>query len=182
MIAEHLHQAMGGKGTYAIMTGVPGAYNLETRIRALKETLQAMGSGLELLQTVYCDDDIAKSVQQIEQVMRAHPNLGGWAMVGGWPLMTDNALSIINPPGSCKIVAVDALPQMWQYIEQGYVDTLLAQRVYHWGWESVHILMDAIVNHKEFPKNVWSGMDVIHKDNLEAYKLKWREWFGEEAQ
>jgi len=179
VIAERLHQAMGGKGTYAILTGVPGAYNLETRIQAVKDKLTELNSGLELVQTLYCNDDSPTAIQQIEQVMRARPDLGGWAMVGGWPLMADNALACINPPGSCKIVAVDTLPTMWQYIEQGYVDALVGQKVYHWGAESVRILMDIIVNQTEYPRNSWSGVDIVTKENLEDYKKQWVEWFGE---
>ncbi|MFH1740700.1 MAG: sugar-binding protein [bacterium] len=179
IIAETLHNAMGGKGTYAILTGVPGAYNLETRIQGVKQKLSELNSGLGLVQTVYCDDDLARSIQLIEQVMRSKPDLGGWAMVGGWALQTDNALTCINPPGSCKIVAVDTLPEMWQYIEQGYAEALVGQKFYHWGAEGVQMLMEAIVNKKEFPRNTWSGVDVVTKENLEAYKKQWAEWFGE---
>jgi ribose transport system substrate-binding protein len=181
IIAMRLHQIMGGKGTFAILTGVPGAYNLETRIQALKDKLQELNSGLQLVQTVYCNDDIAQSVQQIEQVMRGKPNLGGWAMVGGWPLMTDNALNSINPPGQCKIVAVDTLPEMWQYLEKGYVDTLIGQKVYHWGAESVSILMNLISGNKQYERNTWSGVDLVTKENLPEYKKKWREWFNEDV-
>ncbi len=179
VLAEYLHNALGGKGTYVILTGVPGAYNLETRIQGLKNKLVEMNSELELIQTVYCNDDVAKSIELVEQVMRAHPDLGGWAMVGGWPLQTDNALKAIDPPGSCKVVSVDTLPAMWQYIEQGYVDALAGQKFYHWGAESVNILMESIVNHKEFPQYSWSGMDVVTKENLDAYKEQWREWFDD---
>lgn len=182
IIAERLHNAMGGQGTYAILTGVAGAYNLEERMRGIEEKLKEMNSGLQLLQKVYCEDDIAKSVQLIEQFMRAHPDLGGWAMVGGWPLFTNNALAPIDPPGNCKVVAVDTLPEMWPYIEKGYVEALIGQKIYHWGAESVRILMDSIVNGKQFPKNSWSGVHIVTKDNLEEYKKQWNEWFSETAQ
>ena len=178
-LADHLHAAMGGKGTYAILTGVPGAYNLETRIQGLKNRLAEISSELELIQTVYCNDDVAKSIELVEQVTRARPSLGGWAMVGGWTLQTDNALKCIDPPGSCKIVAVDTLPQMWQYVEEGYVEALVGQKFYHWGAESVRILMETIVNEQEFPRDSWSGLDVVTQDNLEEYKAQWGEWFDE---
>ena len=161
------------------MSGVAGAYNLETRIQGAKQKLQELNSGLELVQTVYCDDDVAQAVMQLDQIMRARPTLSGWLVVGGWPLQTDNALIPLEPPGSCAMVAVDTLPMMWQYVEKGYVKALVGQKFFHWGAEGVHILMNIILEQKEYPKFYWSGMDVVTKDNLEEYKKQWHEWFGE---
>lgn len=177
ILGTQLVKSMGGKGTVVVMSGVAGAFNLETRIKGVEEIF-AQHPGMEVVQTVYCDDDIAKSVSQIEDVMRARPNLGGWAMVGGWPLFADRALDPIDPPGSTKVVSFDALPEQWVYLEENRVELLIAQRIYGWGAESVDILK-GIIDGQTYDRNTYSGVDLVTAENLEEYKIKWKDWFNE---
>lgn len=61
----------------------------------------------------------------LEQVQQANPAITGWAMVGGWPLCTDNALKW--QPGTVKVVAVDALPPELPYVREGSAQALVAR-------------------------------------------------------
>ena len=86
--ADMLVKFMGEEGKVAILTGVPGAFNLEGRISGFKDGIKD-SSGIEVVTTVACDDDINKSVQLVEEVMQANPDLDGWFFVGLWPLFAD---------------------------------------------------------------------------------------------
>jgi ribose transport system substrate-binding protein len=173
LLGEALAKRMGGRGEWAMLTGVRGAFNLERRMEGVKAALNAK-PGMRLVQTVACDDDIAKSVSQIEGVMKARPALGGWAFVGGWPLFASGALSSVDA-AKTHVVSWDALPPQWAYLASGQVSLLLAQRVFHWGVESVNLLV-AATRGKKLPRHTYAGVDLVTPANLESYKSMWQRW------
>jgi ribose transport system substrate-binding protein len=59
---EMLVNYMGEEGKVALLTGVPGAFNLEERIRGFTDYV-ADYSGIEIVTTVACNDDINLGVQ-----------------------------------------------------------------------------------------------------------------------
>jgi ribose transport system substrate-binding protein len=110
-------------------------------------------------------------------VQQANPDITGWAMVGGWPLFTDNALKWA--PGTIKVVAVDALPAQLAYLKSGHVQILLAQQVYEWGTESVDRLYDYVANNKK-PDEAFIKAKLIPvtKENVEEFGKNWDKWLG----
>src|SRR5205814_3042033 len=95
----------------------------------------------------YHPETPADAARAVQSAQTTNPGINGWAMVGGWPLFTKNALKW--EPGSVKVVSVDALPAQIPYVQQGYVDALYAQDCYGWGYKSVEILLEKIVNGKD---------------------------------
>ena len=79
---------MGDKGKVALLTGVPGAFNLEERIRGFKDGVKDY-PGIQIVKTVACNDDINQGVQVVEETMQANPDLNGWFFVGLWPLFAE---------------------------------------------------------------------------------------------
>ena len=167
LLGNELAKEMNLKGEVVMLTGVRGAFNLEERMRGVQAALKKY-PGMKIIQTVACDDDIAKSVSLIESTQRAHPDLGGWALVGGWPLFAKGALASVDSKKT-KVVSWDALPPEWAYLESGQVKILLAQRVYHWGAESVNLLLAARQG-KKLPRNTYAEVDLVTPGNLPAYK------------
>ncbi len=96
---------MNGKGVVAILAGNQNAPNLQKRVAGVKEEAKK-SAGIKIIDTYYHKETPQDAAAKVEQVMQAHPEITGWAMVGGWPLFTDNALKF--SPGSVKVVAVDA--------------------------------------------------------------------------
>ena len=107
--------------------------------------------------------------------MQANPDITGWAMIGGWPLFTDNALKW--QPGTVKCVAVDALPPELAYLRSGHVQLLLAQQVYEWGYRSVEHLINKIHLKKDPPavKDV-SPLVPVTRDNVDEFAKNWEKW------
>ena len=88
--AQLLVATMGEKGNVALLTGVPGAFNLEERIRGFKDGIKDY-PGIEIVKTAACNDDINTGVQVVEETMQAMPDLNGWFFVGVWPLFAETA-------------------------------------------------------------------------------------------
>jgi ribose transport system substrate-binding protein len=177
-VGAELAKAMGDKGVVAILAGNQTAPNLQKRVAGVKDELKKH-SGIRIKDTYYHKETAQDAVAKLEEVQRTNPDITGWAMVGGWPLFTDNALD--NIAGKAKVVAVDALRQQLVYVRNGQVEVLLGQKVYEWGYESVRLLVDKIVS-KKAPSEPVVKADLVRvtKQNAEEYGKQWGKWLGEE--
>jgi ribose transport system substrate-binding protein len=174
--AELLVGAMGPQGKVAILTGVPGAYNLEERIRGFKEGI-ALYPDIEIVTTVATNDDINLSVQVVEETMQAIPELDGWFFVGVWPLLSGRGAmplwekAVLND--GLKTVAFDSMPEELELLDEGYVSGLIDQKPWGWGYDTVQIVYDYVVNGQEFPAFVNSGFNIITANNVKAMMEMW---------
>lgn len=174
--ARLLVRAMGTKGKVALLTGVPGAFNLEERIRGFKDEI-AKYPGIQIVRTVYCNDDINLGVQVVEETMQAYPDLNGWFFVGLWPLFAERGSMPLWEAAArrgMKTVAFDTLPVELEYLKDGLLHGLVGQKYWGWGYDSIQILYDYVVNNKSFPKWVDSGMDLVTEKNVDAMIRAWQ--------
>ena len=169
-----LAKVMKGKGVVAILAGNPNAPNLQRRVAGAKKEA-AKYPGITIRDTYYHKETPQDAAAKVEQVMQANPDITGWAMIGGWPLFTENALKWA--PGTVQCVAVDALPAQLAYIRSGHVPVLLAQQCYEWGHRTVELLIAKIVDHKDPPavKEI-SALIPVTKDNVDAFGKNWEKW------
>ncbi len=176
MVMQELAKEMGDKGTIAILAGNQAAPNLRNRVKGVQEEL-AKHPNIKLVPDgiIYHEETAEKAAQAVQTEQTAHPEITGWAMVGGWPLFTRDALKW--KPGEVKVVSVDALPPQITYLESGHVQVLLAQDCYGWGYKSVQILLDKIVK-GESPKEVKiiDPLTRVTKENAAEWSKKWDKW------
>ena len=171
---EELVKVMGGKGIVAILAGNQNAPNLQRRVQGAKE-VAAKYPGITIRDTYYHKETPQDAAAKVEQVMQANPDITGWAMIGGWPLFTENALKW--QPGTVACVSVDALPAQLAYIRSGHVPVLLAQQCYQWGYRSVELLIAKVVEKKNPPavKEV-SALIPVTKDTVDEFGKNWEKW------
>jgi ribose transport system substrate-binding protein len=171
-----LAKAMGEKGTVAILAGNQSAPNLQNRVAGAKEALKKYPNmKLNEPGVFYHVETPEKAAEAVQQAQNANPSIQGWAMIGGWPLFTANALKW--PAGSIKVVAVDALPAQLGYVKDGYVEALLAQDCYGWGTKSVEILLDKIIKNQSPPDvKVIDPLTLVTKENVDSYAENWKKW------
>ena len=120
-----------------------------------------------------------EAVTEVLKFDAAHPQLGGWAMVGGWPLFRSSqspALMAEIQKRGLKIVAVDALPEQLIYVERGLVPVLWAQPLYDWGAVGVSTIVDKLVLKKTVPKNIRMELIRVTRDDLRAYAKRLSSW------
>jgi ribose transport system substrate-binding protein len=173
-VMSELAKEMNSKGVVAILAGNQNAPNLQKRVQGVKEIAKNYPD-IKILDAFYHKETPQDAAAKVEQVMQAHPEITGWAMVGGWPLFTDNAIKW--QPGTVKVVAVDALPAELGYVKSGHVQVLLAQQVYEWGSKSVDMLYDKVVENKNPPATFVKGdLIPVTKDNVEEFGKNWEKW------
>ncbi len=173
-IAEALAKEMGNKGVVAILAGNQTAPNLQARVRGVREGLKAHAE-IEIRDVYYHVETAQDAVARVNQVMAQNPDITGWAMVGGWPLFTTNALDSVK--GRAKVVAMDALPAQLAYVRSGDVQVLLGQQVYEWGYESVRLILEKVVNDKAPASPIVNAPLVsVTKANVDEYAKNWAKW------
>jgi ribose transport system substrate-binding protein len=159
-----------------ILAGNQAAPNLQTRAKGVREEL-AKHPNIKVIDTIYHEETPEKAAAAVQREQTAHPEINGWAMIGGWPLFTRDALKW--EPGTVKVVSVDALPPQLEYLKSGHVQLLLAQDCYGWGYKSVEILLEKVVKAKSPEKPfVIDPLTPVTKENSDEFGKKWDKWLG----
>lgn len=174
--AELLIKNMGTTGKVAILTGVPGAFNLEERIRGFKDRIKDCPE-IKIIKIVACNDDINYGVQLVEETMQTIPDLNGWFFAGMWPLFAQKGSMPLWEEASinaeCKTVCFDTLPVELEYMIEGYIVGLVGQKYWSWGYDTIQILYDIIVNEKKYNSFINTGIDIVTSNNVYAMKSMW---------
>lgn len=175
-VMTELAKAMGDKGVVAILGGNQNAPNLQARVRGVKDEAKKY-PGITIKDAYYHAETATDAAAKVQQVQTANPEITGWAMVGGWPLFTKNALDGVYQ--GAKVVSVDHLPQELEYVRKGQVQALIGQDCYGWGYQSVVMLIEKIHDGKK-PAKVINNfkLSVVNKDNVEEYAGLWDKWLG----
>ena len=177
-IMDELARIMNGKGTVAILGGNQSAPNLQNRVKGAREAL-AKHPGMKLNEpgVFYHVETPEKSAETVASAQNANPSIQGWAFIGGWPLFTSDALKWA--PGSIKVVSCDALPAQLNYLRTGHVDTLYAQDCYGWGYKSVEILLEKILDGKTpSPAKVVDPLTEVARANVDSFGKNWEKWLA----
>lgn len=174
--AELLVKFMGEEGKVALLTGVPGAFNLEERIRGFQDGVAAY-PGIEIVSTVYCNDDINLGVQMIEETMQAHPDLDGWFLVGLWPLFAERGSMPFWEDAALNdglvSIAFDTLMVELEFMQDGYIQGLVGQKYWGWGYDTVQMIYDYIVSGATYYDWTDTGMDIVTECNVDVMAEMW---------
>ncbi len=174
-VMEELAAQMGGEGVVAVLSGNPNSTNLSARVDGVREEA-AKHAGITVRDVYYVPSETANDMAaKMQQVQTSDPDISGWALVGGWPLYTDNALDGIYE--NAKIVSMDPLPLPLEYVKKGQVQVLVGQPYFGWGYESVMMLFDKVHNGKD-PDVVYNyaKFDIVTAENADEFAAKWAEW------
>ena len=179
---EKLAHFMGNllkKGNVIVQTGTE-APNLQARVQGVRDCFAKHFPDVKVVDVVRCDDDQKKAVEQLANLAQSRNDVQGFVLVGGWAVFGDRGLDAIDP-AKHKVVSCDALPKAWQYLESGKCQMLLAQDLWGWGEQSVRILK-ALADGKPVEAGpdgrINGALEEVTKENLEAFKAKWKERFG----
>ena len=172
-LGEGLATLLGGTGQVAIITAL-GADNLQKRLAGARAALQAH-PGITVVEEFDVKDDAVRVAEIIASATQRYPDLDGWLSVGGWPVFVRNALDPVDPART-KVVAFDTIPPAPDLLRAGKVQLLVGQKYFGWGEESVKLLKQIADGHPPEQTFHYSGIDVVTRDNLDAYLAQWKQW------
>ena len=174
--AGKLFKSLLPKGKFAVLTGGLAAANLNQRIDGFRKYVQGSDYTEISGSPFACNDDAAKSIQIIQDVLTRNPDLNGFFFSGGWPLFgaPEAYLKAVKSKAddfkSKKFVVVsfDTLPEELKVLKDGYCDGLIGQRPYAMGTKSIDVLND-LTDGKEVPAVVDTGVDVVTSENVDQF-------------
>ena len=162
-------------GKFAVVTGGLAAANHNERGAGFRDALKAAGGKYtEIPGSPFpCNDDAAKSIEIIQDVLTRYPDLNGFFFSGGWPLFGAPEAYVRAVSGNHRIenltvVSFDSLPEELALLKKEYVDALIGQRPYAMGVKSVDILND-LMQGKKVPAVIDTGVDVITQQNVAQF-------------
>lgn len=172
-LGDGLAALLGGRGSVAVITSL-GADNLQKRLEGARAALRSHPE-ITVVEEFDVKDDAVRVAEIIASASQRYPDLDGWLSVGGWPVFVRNALDPVDPSRT-KVVAFDTIPPAPDLLRAGKVQLLVGQKYFGWGEESVRLLKQIADGNPPSQVFHYSGIDVVTRDNLDAYLAQWKRW------
>jgi len=167
-------EAVKGKGHQKVLviTGTPGAENLQQREQGFKDEVAKEGIDVEYLPTVPCYEDTQKAIDAIESSLRADPSITAVYVTARWPFQAaSTAMPVMVQrvkEGKLTVVSVDAFPEGLKMIEDGIIYGMTSQNLGQLTVGPLAFAYQAGIKGLEFPKICsWSNISIT-KDGGEG--------------
>jgi ribose transport system substrate-binding protein len=77
--------------------------------------------------------------------------------------------------GDLKTVSFDTLPVELEYVKDGLLQGLVGQKYWGWGYDTVQMIYDKMVEGKTYDDWTDSGMDIVTEKNVDAMAKAWED-------
>jgi ribose transport system substrate-binding protein len=180
-LAKLVQQIKPKGGTICIQSGGAAAANHNERMQGIRDTLagtkSAEAPGARLTGQngwkeadgcpLYTDDDFARAVQQMEDILNKYPNLDAFVPTGGFPQFLPDAYTNVASKykdkiasGALALVVADTLPVQIDLMKAGLSAGQVGQRPFEMGYKAMYFLKD-IKDGKPAPADpTYTGLDV----------------------
>ncbi|QGP92539.1 Fructose import binding protein FrcB [Neomoorella glycerini] len=182
VMGERLAQVVNGNGNIGLAT-VPGQFNLEERIRGIKDVLLQKYPNVKVASIVDDKNDDSATATAVVAMLQANPDIKAVASINAVGAGVAAALRQANKVGQVKAVTFDITDPILNGIEDGTIDSTIVQRTYMMTYLGVKLLYN--YNHRSkyldnwfqnklniLPNAVDTGVMVITKDQARAFKRK----------
>ncbi|WP_224701024.1 substrate-binding domain-containing protein [Devosia aquimaris] len=184
-IGDYIKAAKPDGGTICSIQGNAAADNILRRAQGMRDALSGQ-EGLAALAgeggwtevagcPVFTNDDGAKGVQAMSDILAANPDLDAFGIMGGWPLfgapqpyrdlfgpMKDRIAS-----NDFAIGAADTIGEEVALAREGLVTALVGQRPFEMGYLAPSVMID-LIEGKEVADPVFTGLDECTKDTVDT--------------
>jgi ribose transport system substrate-binding protein len=180
-LAKLAQQIKPKGGTICIQSGGAAAANHNERMQGIRDTLSGTKSaespGARLTGQngwkeadgcpLYTDDDFARAVQQMEDILNKYPALDAFIPTGGFPQFLPDAYTNVASKykdkvasGALALVVADTLPVQIDLMKKGLSAGQVGQRPFEMGYKAMYFLKD-IKEGKPAPSDpTYTGLDV----------------------
>jgi len=159
-------------GSVAILTKL-GADNLDKRVRGMREVLAAHPE-IKVVDVFDVGSEGAVTAGRIiASASATYPNLRAWLSAGGWPGYSSNILDPVNP-AKTFVLAFDTTPPCPDAIRAGKIQLALGQKYFGWGSVCTRILREYMDGKRPEKSFIDSGVDLVDRNNVDAYVEKWK--------
>jgi ribose transport system substrate-binding protein len=163
--AQALAELMGGNGSVACIPFVPGAATSTMREHGFTDEIKKF-PGVKLAATQYSQSDVAIGMAVMEDILTAHPDLGGvFAANEAGTIGVVQAVKSRGRVGRVKVVGFDAAANEVEALKDGVVDALIVQDPFKMGYLGVKVALDAVWG-KPIEKRIDTGVYVVTRESI----------------
>jgi ribose transport system substrate-binding protein len=182
-VMRELAQLIPRHGKVAVLAGNQTAPNLRRRVEGVMSEA-ARHPGLSVLGPFFHVETPEEATAAVMRAEAAHPDIIGWAMVGGWPLYAQTLMHELESSSPKlmipTIVSINAIPPQLLYVDKGLAPVLLAQPTYLWGEVGVDTIVDKVLRKKAVPDRIPMELVKVTRGNLGSWVRQLRAWgFGD---
>jgi ribose transport system substrate-binding protein len=146
-LGEFLAKRLDGTGKIAILSGSLTASDHVQRITGFKKALEQYPD-MEIVFEQPDDDILENAVSLTESALSAHPDLAGiFGSNASNPIGAARAVENAGLSGKVAIVGMDDLPEAVDFVCQGTIDALKAQRQWDMGYWAIQYMVAMNKNH-----------------------------------
>ena len=172
-------------GTLCMIEGGAAADNILRRAQGTRDALTGE-KGLAKLSgqrgwtevsgcPVFTNDDGAKGVQAMSDILAANPKLSAFVLEGGWPLFAapEAYRQLMGPyksriaDDSFYVASADTIGAELQILRDGLVSVLVGQRPFEMGEKAPSVMIDMIEG-KKVSDPVYTGLDECTKPTADT--------------
>jgi ribose transport system substrate-binding protein len=174
VLGENLKKLLPDGGKVAAFVGTLAADNAKQRLEGVKAAIA--GSKVEVVVAKEDNKDMTKARTNVEDVINASPDVV--AFIGLWSYNTPSIVAAVKASGKgdkLKVAGFDEEDGTLQGISDGVVAFTVVQKPFEFGYRSAKLLYELCTNGAAaLPKDpiVDTGVEVVTKDNVEAFKAK----------
>ncbi len=162
-LANFLADKIGGKGKVGILAGSLTATNHAARVKGFEEAIAAY-SDIQVVFEQPDDDSLEKAVTLTENALQANPDLAGiFGSNASNPIGAARAVVNAGKTDQVTIVGMDDLPETLQFIQDGVIAGVKAQRQWEIGYWVVRYLVAMNQNHT-IPHVHATGSQILTKE------------------
>jgi ribose transport system substrate-binding protein len=187
-IGEYIKEKKPDGGTICSIQGNAAADNILRRAQGMRDALsgteglaaldgsEASGGWTEVAGCpVFTNDDGAKGVQAMTDILAANPDLDAFGIMGGWPLFgaPQPYRDLMRPyadriaSGDFVVGAADTIGEEVAIAKEGLVTALVGQRPFEMGYMAPTVMID-LIEGKEVADPVFTGLDECTKDTADT--------------
>ncbi|MDX0456229.1 sugar ABC transporter substrate-binding protein [Sinorhizobium medicae] len=184
-IGEYIKKAKPDGGKICTIEGNPGADNILRRAQGMRDALTGQKDLAELKGEggwtevagcpVFTNDDGAKGVQAMTDILAANPDLDAFGIMGGWPLFgAPQPYRDLFRPVADKIAknefvigAADTIGEEVAIAREGLVTALVGQRPFEMGYKAPQVMLD-LIGGKPVEDPVFTGLDECTKETADT--------------
>jgi ribose transport system substrate-binding protein len=174
-------------GSICLQTGGAAADNHNQRLQGIRDTLSGENSdsppgerltgqngwtevdGCPLI----TDDDGARAVQQLADILGRYPDLDAFISTGAFTQWSDNAYRQVVEQyrdrlesRELALAVADTLPMQMAQLKDGLSHGQVGQRPFEMGYKSMFIMKE-LVEGQEVEDPIYTGLDVCTQDNVD---------------
>jgi len=184
-LAEYLKKEKPNGGSVCFIEGNVAADNILRRASGARDALSGK-KGLERLNgeggwteiagcPVFTNDDGAKGVQAMADILSANPKLDGIIQLGGWPMfgapqayrqLTDQYKARMADK-SLVITGADTIGDEVAMAKEGRVNALVGQRPFEMGYKAPTVMIQ-LIEGKKVDDPVFTGLDECTKQTADT--------------